>query len=96
MLRWIFNRFRRKRIIVIAPRGDDIWAGMEDKTGVWGAGKSSYAALGDLVFHHQKDFGVEIRTAFGDRPHQPLDGAYVTISEGQYDALMSKAGWSRK
>lgn len=98
MLRWLLSkfRFRRRKIIVIAPRWNDVWAGLANSDGKCGAGKSVYEALGNLVISHQEEFGIDIKLAFGDKPGKPLGESYVTISEKQYDLLMYKAGWSRK
>lgn len=94
MLRWILNKFRRRKIIVISPTWDDIQAVSSDNG--WGSGKSVYGALGSLIFNHQKEFGIEICTVFKNKPETPLNGPYVYIPKKEYDTLIEIAKWSTK
>lgn len=97
MLRWLWDKIRRqprKQVIILSPRWFDIWAG--SATGIHGAGPSMDAALGNLILNHPDQFNIKILLAFGDHPHRPLSGSYVTIPEEQYDAIVRAAGWSNK
>ena len=99
MLSWLLNKFRckpKKKTIVLSPRWADIWAGSKNEQGVWGAGNSSYEALGNLIVHNPEKFNIEIIWAFGDKPQRPLGVSYVTVTEDQYNAMMYATGWSRK
>lgn len=96
MLRWLLNRFQRRKIIIIAPRWVDIWAGSVGNKDEWGSGKSVYDALGNLIFNHQKEFRVDIQMGFGDGPISPLKEPYVTITEREYNMLLDLARWSQK
>lgn len=98
MLRWLFDKLfrRRRQIVVISPRWNDIWAGSTNNRGVWGSGTSVDSALGDLILRNQEKFGIEVIMAFGDKPAQPLGESYVTIPESQYGFLLDKAKWSNK
>ena len=92
MLRWLFDKLRRKKIIVIAPRWNDIWVG-SDK--ICGTGKSVKEALGDIVLNHPKEFGIQIKLAFGGKPMKPLGTSYISIAEEEYDNMMRATGWNR-
>jgi hypothetical protein len=35
-------------------------AQIKDQSGCWGSGRTTYAAIGDLVSHHVERFGVSI------------------------------------
>lgn len=93
---WPFTVFRRRKKIIISPRWSDILAGFENDNKKWRAGKSFKEALGDFVFHHQKELGIDVQMAFGDKPIRPLGVSYVTITEDQYDILTRTARWSQK
>jgi len=94
MLRWLFSTCRRRRVIVVAPMWDDIWAGSEGNKDMWCTGKSPAEALGNLVLNHQQAFGVDVRMIFGGQPKRPLGGMYIHVHENQYDAMVRAAGWS--
>ena len=93
---WPFIVSRRRKKIIITPRWSDIWAGFGNNKKKWGTGKSVNEALGDFVLHHQKELGIDIQMAFGDKPIRPLGVSYVTITEDQYDILTRTAKWSQK
>lgn len=98
MFRWLFDKLKskpQKNIVVLSPRWSDIWAGPENRHGAWGAGKSVYGALGNLVFNNPEKFGIEIKLEFNDKPLTPLEGPYVSIPEERYNALIRDAGWKR-
>ena len=96
MINWLLNKFRHKKIIIIAPRWSNIWAGLVSQKRIYGEGKSVPEALGNLVLHHQKEFGINITSAFGDEPEIPLGESYITITEQEYNTLINIAGWSKK
>lgn len=50
----------KKPKIIITQRSSDFHAHVEGHPGIWAAGVSQRAALGDLILCHQEFFGVEI------------------------------------
>lgn len=46
--------------IVVTRRSDDYMARLDGCVGVWGNGKSPYAAIGNMVNAHRDKFGVTI------------------------------------
>lgn len=94
MLKRILNRFHSRKIIIISPTLDNIQAVSRGRE--WGTGKSVYGALGNLIFNHQKEFGVNIHTSFKTKPEAPISGPYVSIPKAEYDTLVEIAKWSTK
>lgn len=48
------------RKIIVKSRGTDWHASFEDNATIWSSGKTAYEAIGDLIFHHSEQFGVEV------------------------------------
>lgn len=44
----------------VRNRGGDCHVQVKEKRGVWGSGKNLLEAIGDLVWHHPKVFGIEV------------------------------------
>lgn len=49
-----------EKILVISKRSHDTHICFKGKPGMWGCGKSTYEAIGDLVSHHQKELGIKL------------------------------------
>jgi hypothetical protein len=47
--------------IVITRRTDDIHACLEGCPAIWGCGKTSDEAIGNLISTHPETFGIEIK-----------------------------------
>jgi len=60
------NKRKRKAIsITITERRNDFHACLSSDRAVWGRGKNSYEAIGDLIMHHEEVFGIEIASRIG-------------------------------
>lgn len=46
--------------IIITKRSDDLHACLDGHPEIWGCGKTSAQALGDMINAHQKTFNIEI------------------------------------
>jgi len=53
---------------LIEKRTDDYHASLKDEPGIWGCGKSVYAAIGNLINAHPEKFNIKIEHHFEERP----------------------------
>lgn len=51
-----------KIVIFIRKRSDDVQAFVEDKKGVWGRGRTTSEAVGDLVQSNSDLFNITVET----------------------------------
>lgn len=59
---WIFKDLRKDlRTITVTSRSDDFHACLEDYTGVWGCGKTTDEAIGNLVRSLPDTFGIALK-----------------------------------
>ena len=54
-------------VLIIKKRTDDYHASLKDAPGVWGCGKSVYAAIGNLINAHPEKFNIKIEHHFEAR-----------------------------
>jgi hypothetical protein len=59
--------------IILTRRINDVHACIKGQTGVWGAGKTSYEAIGNMVSAHIKIFGIEAVEWPESQPTRPVD-----------------------
>ena len=49
-----------KTVILVRKRSDDVQAYVKDKKGVWGRGRTTAEAVGDLVQSHSDLFNIAV------------------------------------
>jgi len=59
----VYARSKQPNVIVVTKRSDDIHVYLKGDTRIWGAGKSQYEAIGNLITLHGDIFNTQVETA---------------------------------